>query len=129
MLPRRRSEGAHDANRSLDKRHRLNAGNVEASAALLAHRLVVEQHHIALRLGELGAIALVGAARQPVLLRSHDVIQLVGVLRLAPRAIQRGRPIFPRGCGCKWAGPLRQLQRCVLRRYEHRRLCNRRVRS
>src|ERR1017187_8817089 len=79
--------------RGLQKRHRLNARNVEGSAAaeVLAGDLVVDQHHVALRLGELGAVALVAAGRQAVLLFAHHPVQIVRLRAAAVRAVQGRR--------------------------------------
>jgi hypothetical protein len=90
-----REEGKNEnSNRNADhlhKRDSLDARNVKPLSAseILAHGLRVDQQHVALRLRELRTVAFIRASRQPVLLRPHDVIQLVGILRLAPRAIQR----------------------------------------
>jgi hypothetical protein len=52
----------------------LNAGHVKAFAAadVLAHGHIVTADHIRLRLGELGAVALVGAAWQLPFLGAHQ---------------------------------------------------------
>src|ERR1019366_8476377 len=64
----------------LDERHRFDAGDVEGAAAveILAGGLVVEEDHVALRLGELGAVPIIGAGRQAILLFAHHPPELVG---------------------------------------------------
>src|ERR1039458_6459542 len=64
-----------------EKRHGFDAGNVKALAAaeLLADRLIVDQYHVALRFLKLGAVALVAARGQAVLLGTHHPVQCVFV--------------------------------------------------
>ncbi len=56
--------------RRSNKGHGLDAGNIKvlAAAHVLAHHLVVQQHHVAGGLLEFGAVALVGMARAAGLL-------------------------------------------------------------
>src|SRR5215471_508269 len=77
----------------LDKRHRLDAGDVEALAAahVLAGDFIVQQDHVALRFGELGAVALVGALRDAVLLLTHHPAEFVTLAGLAPGTVQGRR--------------------------------------
>src|SRR5580700_8387783 len=74
---------------ALQKRHGLHARNVEPLSApqILTGHLIVQQHHVALRLGEAGAVALVAAGRQAVLLLAHHPSQIVGLGGPAKRAV------------------------------------------
>src|SRR5579871_5472484 len=78
-------------NRS-EKRHGLDARHIKPfpAAHVLTHDLVLEQDHIAGSLGELGAVALVGMARQAVDLGPDQPLQVVGLRAAATRAVQRG---------------------------------------
>jgi hypothetical protein len=83
--------GRYDA--ALNKRHRLDAGNVEPLPAsqILAHGLRIHQNHVALCFGKLRTIPLIAPARQHGLLRPHHPLQVVGILRAARWAIQHCR--------------------------------------
>ena len=63
----------------IQKRHRLDSGNFKALAAtdVFTHDHIVAANHIGLRLGELGAIALVGAAGELLLLGPHQPCKFV----------------------------------------------------
>src|ERR1041385_7751313 len=71
----------------------LDAGDVKTLPAsqVLAGSLIVEEQHIALGFGKLGAIALVAAAGHAVLLLSKQPAQFVGIGGAAERAIQLRR--------------------------------------
>ena len=58
----------------IQKSDGLYSGHFKALAAadVLAHGHIVTTNHIRLRLGELGAVALVGTARQLALLGAHQ---------------------------------------------------------
>src|SRR5208282_6048199 len=63
----------------LEKRDALHARNLKALAAahVLAHQHVVAPQHVGLRLGELGAVALVRPRRQTLLLHPHQPLDLI----------------------------------------------------
>jgi hypothetical protein len=77
---------------SLKKRDRLDSGHIEtlAAADVLAADQVVAAHHVALRLGEAGAIAVVGVAPDLGFLAPHEPGKLVFGLLSAVRA---GHPV------------------------------------
>src|SRR4051794_27951644 len=56
----------------IHEHQRVLRGNLELLAAARARDLVVEAQQVVSQLGELGAVALVGAGREPGLLRSPD---------------------------------------------------------
>jgi len=60
--------------------------NLEALAARLTGQFVVDADQVVAQLGELGAVVLVGIARQPVLLGAPDPAHLVVVGAPAARA-------------------------------------------
>jgi hypothetical protein len=59
--------------------------NLEPLAARLAGELVVDADQVIAQLGELGAVALVGVAGQPVFLRPAHPLHLVVIRAAAPR--------------------------------------------
>lgn len=67
-------DGQHLRRLLIQERDRLDSGNFKALAAayVLAHDHVVATHHVRLRLGKLGAVALVGASRELLLLGPHQ---------------------------------------------------------
>src|SRR6185369_3670155 len=73
-----------------EKRHGLDAGDLKPLAAthVLAHKHVVFADHIGTRLGELGLVALVGAAGELLPLGSHEPRNLVVASLAAMRAGQ-----------------------------------------
>src|ERR1700733_4200184 len=75
----------------LNKSGGLDARNLELLAAphVLAHHLVVQQHHITGSLLEFGAVALVGVARQPFYFAPQQPAQIVRLRAPAKRAVQR----------------------------------------
>lgn len=77
-----------------DKRHRLDAGDFKglATAGVGATHFVVEQNQVALGLGELGTVALIGARRQAVALFPQQITQFVRPIDAAIGTIEIGRP-------------------------------------
>jgi hypothetical protein len=77
----------------VQKRDRLDARDLEALAAanILAGHHVVTADHIRLGFGELGAIALVGAAGKLLLLGTHQPGELIFTRLAAVRTGQRMR--------------------------------------
>jgi len=65
--------------RLVDKRHGLQTGDFKtlAAAGIGAVGGVVAQHHVVLRLGETGAVAVVGAAGKLALLAANEPVQLI----------------------------------------------------
>src|SRR5271166_1753733 len=63
----------------VEERNRLHAGDLEALAAahVLASHEVVAPHHVRARLGELGAVALIGAGRELAQFGAHQPTKLV----------------------------------------------------
>src|ERR1700675_4572169 len=80
----------------VEKGDGLDAGDFDALAAadVLAHDQVVAADHVGAGLGEFGAVALVGAAGQLLLLGAHQPGQLILRRLAAGRAVQRGRLLF-----------------------------------
>lgn len=81
----------------IQKRHRLDSGHFKALAAadVFAHDHVVAADHIGLGLGEFGAVALVGAAGELLLLGAHQPCELILASLTAVRARKRmGLPGF-----------------------------------
>ena len=74
--------------RLLQKRYGLNAGDFKAFAAahVLAHDHVIAADHIGLGFGELGAVALVGAAGKLALFGAHQPGEFVVTGLAAMRA-------------------------------------------
>src|SRR6185369_105952 len=77
---------------SIDEGYGLDSGDVEALAAthVLAGEHVVAPNHVGAGLGELGAIAFVGAAGELAFFHAHDPADVVFVLLSAMWAGQRG---------------------------------------
>jgi hypothetical protein len=67
---------------ALEKSYRLDAGNLEAFAAahIFAGQQIVLAHHVALRLGELCPVALVGPGRQRLFLHAHNPAHFIFAL-------------------------------------------------
>jgi hypothetical protein len=61
----------------IEEQQRVQRGDLEPLPARLADQLVVEPQQVIAELGELGAVALVGAGRQPILLHSTDPAHVV----------------------------------------------------
>src|SRR5450755_3254856 len=63
----------------LQKSYALHAGDLKALAAtnVLADHHVVAAQHVGLRFGELCAVAIIGARRQTLFLRSHQPLDFV----------------------------------------------------
>ena len=63
----------------MQKRDGLDPGDLKALAAadVFAGYLVVAAHHVGLGLGEARAVALVGVARQGILLATDEPVQLI----------------------------------------------------
>ncbi len=80
----------------LQKGDRLHTGNIETLAAthILAGRKVIGAHHIGLRLGEPGTVALIGAAAQLGLFPADEPPKLVLVRLAAVRARQQVRALL-----------------------------------
>jgi hypothetical protein len=69
-------------------------GDLELLAARLAHQLVVHADQVIAKLLELGAVALVGARRQPVLFDAADPAHRILVGAATTRARVAGRTCF-----------------------------------
>jgi hypothetical protein len=84
---------------TLKERDGLYAGDLKwpAASRIDAGNLVVATHHVALRFGELGAVALIGAARHLAFLAAHQPLQLIlarlAAVRAGKRVLARLRPL------------------------------------
>jgi hypothetical protein len=80
----------------LDKGDGLNAGNLKSltAADILASDHVVPANHVALGLGEAGAVSVIGSAGQLILFSPHDPPELVLALLSAVRAGHGVGPLF-----------------------------------
>jgi hypothetical protein len=77
----------------LGKDHRLHARNIEplAAADIFAGHQIIFAQHVGSRLGEAGAVALVGAARKLALLGPDQPCDFILAGLLAMRAVERRR--------------------------------------
>src|ERR1700722_17597574 len=88
--------GARENSRLLGEDHRLHAGNFEtlAAAHILAGQHVVFAQHVGARLGEAGAVALIGASGELAFLGTHKPVNFIFAGLMAMRAVQRGLLAF-----------------------------------
>jgi hypothetical protein len=63
---------ARQALELIDEQQRMHGRDLELLPARFAHHLVVDPDQVVAKLGELRAVTLVGARRQPILLRPPD---------------------------------------------------------
>jgi hypothetical protein len=80
----------------LNESHRLDSGDIKPFPAphILAPNHVVPTHHIALRLGKTGPVAIIGSTRQLGLLSPYQPPQLILTLLPAVRTRHRMFPLF-----------------------------------